>query len=144
MPPIQVSLPRHPQDGIDTKMMPKGDEYIIMPEGLEWEDEPEWDKKARAIAKAKAANWALLPVKEAVAQAISKTGSKKLPEFTGNSVTLNKSDALNDAIEHHVRIYELMTRGMTRTAATVVIDAAMYGKGCLEGQVREEIERRKS
>jgi len=58
---------------------------------------------------------------------------------------LNKSDALNDAIEHHVRIYELMrTRHMTRTAATVVIDAAMYGKGCLEGRVREEIERRKS
>jgi len=50
-----------PQDGIDA-----------------WEDEPEWEKKAKAT------KWVLLPVKEAVtAQVISKTGSKKLPEFTG-------------------------------------------------------------
>ena len=56
-------------------------------------------------------------------------------------MTLSKSDALNSAIEHHIRIYELMrTRGMTRSSATVVVDASMYGKGCLEGQVRAKVQ----
>ena len=59
-------------------------------------------------------------------------------------MTLSKSDALNSAIEHHIRIYELMrTRGMTRSSATVVVDASMYGKGCLEGTIRAQIEERK-
>jgi hypothetical protein len=32
---------------------------------------------------------------------------------------------------------------MTPRAATVVIDACMYGEGCLEGRVREQIEKEK-
>lgn len=45
-------------------------------------------------------------------------------------------------IEYEQRVLALMDRGMTRRAATIVIDAAMYGKGCLEGQIREETEKR--
>ena len=32
---------------------------------------------------------------------------------------------------------------MTKRASTIVVDAAMYGKGCVEGRVREDIERKK-
>ena len=58
-------------------------------------------------------------------------------------ILVNQSPKLRSAIEHHTRIYDLMLGGMTRRAATIVIDAAMYGKGCIEGEVREKIERAK-
>jgi hypothetical protein len=39
------------------------------------------------------------------------------------------------------RIDRLMTvRGMTLRAARTVVDAAMFGVGCVEGEVRERIE----
>ena len=37
-----------------------------------------------------------------------------------------------------------VNRGMTPRAATIVVDAAMYGIGCVEGMIREKIEREKN
>jgi hypothetical protein len=39
----------------------------------------------------------------------------------------------------HLRV----RKGMTPRAARIVLDAAMYGIGCTEGKIREEIERKK-
>ena len=36
-----------------------------------------------------------------------------------------------------------VNRGMTSRAATIVVDAAMYGIGCVEGEVRARIEKEK-
>ena len=36
-----------------------------------------------------------------------------------------------------------VNRGMTARAATITVDAAMYGIGCVEGEVRARIEREK-
>lgn len=50
-----------------------------------------------------------------------------------------------DPDQYERRITELIVnRGMTRRAATIVIDAAMYGIGCMEGRVREQIEAQKN
>ena len=49
-------------------------------------------------------------------------------------------DRLFELVEYRNRVCVLMARGMTRRAATVVIDACMYGKGCTEGRVRENIQ----
>ena len=38
----------------------------------------------------------------------------------------------------------VVERGMTYRAACVVVDAAMFGKGCLEGTVRKRIEEEQS
>lgn len=38
----------------------------------------------------------------------------------------------------------LRPRSMTLKAAQTVVDAAMFGKGCLEGTVRNQIEERKT
>jgi hypothetical protein len=44
--------------------------------------------------------------------------------------------------ERLTRIYKLVKgRGMTFRAASIVIDAAMFGDGCIEGEVRARIER---
>jgi hypothetical protein len=46
--------------------------------------------------------------------------------------------------EYEARILRLVfQRHMTKRASTIVVDAAMYGKGCVEGKVREDIERKK-
>ena len=37
-----------------------------------------------------------------------------------------------------------VNRGMTARAATITVDAAMYGIGCVEGMIREKIEREKN
>jgi len=37
-----------------------------------------------------------------------------------------------------------VNRGMTPRAATITVDAAMYGIGCTEGMIREKIEREKN
>ena len=36
-----------------------------------------------------------------------------------------------------------VNRGMTARAATITVDAAMYGIGCTEGEVRARIEKEK-
>jgi hypothetical protein len=47
-------------------------------------------------------------------------------------------------LERGLRIYSLVKdRGMTYRAAETVVDAAMFGIGCIEGDVREKIEREK-
>jgi hypothetical protein len=38
----------------------------------------------------------------------------------------------------------VVERGMTATAAAIVVDAAMFGIGCLEGEVRARIEAQKN
>jgi hypothetical protein len=44
-------------------------------------------------------------------------------------------------LERATRIVKLMaTRNMTQHAATIVVDAAMFGIGCLEGEVRAKVE----
>ena len=46
--------------------------------------------------------------------------------------------------ERAERIIRLqMGRGMTPRAATITVDAAMYGIGCVEGEVRARIEKEK-
>ena len=46
--------------------------------------------------------------------------------------------------EYRKRVANLIAfRGMSDRAARIVVDAAMYGKGCVEGKVREDIERKK-
>ncbi len=46
--------------------------------------------------------------------------------------------------EYWERVLRLMfIRRMTARAARTVIDAAMYGIGCVEGEVRSRIEREK-
>ena len=49
------------------------------------------------------------------------------------------------AVERSVRIQKLMDppRRMTFEAARTVVDAAMYGIGCIEGEVRARIEAEK-
>jgi hypothetical protein len=37
----------------------------------------------------------------------------------------------------------IVNRDMSLRAASIVVDAAMYGVGCIEGEVRAEIERKK-
>ena len=37
----------------------------------------------------------------------------------------------------------IVNRDMSLRAASIVVDAAMYGIGCVEGKVRDEIERKK-
>ena len=50
----------------------------------------------------------------------------------------------HDRPEREGRILRLVfRRQMTRRASTIVVDAAMYGKVCVEGRVREEIEANK-
>jgi hypothetical protein len=47
--------------------------------------------------------------------------------------------------ERDQRILHLMfLRGMTQRAATIVVDAAMFGIGCTEGDVRTRIEKEKT
>ena len=46
--------------------------------------------------------------------------------------------------EYQNRVLDLIEkRGMSPRAATIVIDAAMYGIGCIEGEVRAAIEAQK-
>ena len=45
--------------------------------------------------------------------------------------------------ERERRITRLTERGMTAKAAAIVVDAAMFGIGCLEGEVRARIEAQK-
>ena len=47
--------------------------------------------------------------------------------------------------EYNRRILRLVypPRLMSLRAATIVVDAAMYGKGCIEGEVRAKIEAQK-
>ena len=53
-------------------------------------------------------------------------------------------DNYRGMVERAERIIRLQTgRGMSPRAATIVVDAAMYGIGCTEGEVREKIEREK-
>lgn len=43
--------------------------------------------------------------------------------------------------EYHIRVERLVEeRGMTLQAATIVVDAAMYGIGCIEGTMRKQIQ----
>ncbi len=44
-------------------------------------------------------------------------------------------------LEYIVRVDKLKARGMTDRAARIVIDAAMYGIGCIEGVVRARIQK---
>jgi hypothetical protein len=47
--------------------------------------------------------------------------------------------------ERDFRILDLMrSRGMTQRAATIVVDAAMFGIGCTEGDVRAQVEKEKT
>jgi hypothetical protein len=47
-------------------------------------------------------------------------------------------------LERATRIVRLMaTRSMTQRAARIVVDAAMFGIGCTEGKIREQVEREK-
>jgi hypothetical protein len=48
-----------------------------------------------------------------------------------------------ERLEYAYRVQRLTDRGLTPRAARVVVDAAMYGIGCTEGRIREEIERNK-
>ena len=45
-------------------------------------------------------------------------------------------------LEHAYRVKRLIERGLTVRAATIVVDAAMLGEGCIEGTVRAEIQAR--
>lgn len=48
-------------------------------------------------------------------------------------------------LEYVARIMLLvLERDMTPRAAKIVVDAAMYGRGCVEGQVRAKIESNKN
>lgn len=42
--------------------------------------------------------------------------------------------------EWEKRMQRLLDRGLTPEAASVVLNAAMYGIGCIEGEVRARIE----
>ncbi len=46
--------------------------------------------------------------------------------------------------EWHERMNKLMQRGLSLRAARTVVNAAMYGIGCIEGEVRARIEAEKS
>jgi len=49
------------------------------------------------------------------------------------------------AAERQLRILRLILgRGMSVHAAETVVDAAMFGIGCIEGTIRKQIEERKS
>jgi hypothetical protein len=51
---------------------------------------------------------------------------------------------LREKVERAHRITRLIEeRGMTPAAAATVVDAAMFGIGCLEGTIRARIEREK-
>ena len=53
-------------------------------------------------------------------------------------------DERSKQVERAERIIRLQTsRGMTPRAATITVDAAMYGIGCVEGEVRARIEKEK-
>ena len=41
------------------------------------------------------------------------------------------------------RLEKLLERGLSPRAASIVLNAAMYGIGCTEGKVRDETERKK-
>lgn len=45
--------------------------------------------------------------------------------------------------EYDRRLLRLIDRGLTLRAASIVLNAAMFGIGCTEGKVREQIERKK-
>ena len=46
--------------------------------------------------------------------------------------------------EYRERVANLIAfRGMSDRAARIVVDAAIFGIGCTEGKVRDEIERKK-
>jgi hypothetical protein len=47
------------------------------------------------------------------------------------------------AVERDCRIENLSRIGMTYRAAATVVDAAMFGIGCIEGEVRARIEAEK-
>lgn len=49
-----------------------------------------------------------------------------------------------DIPEYMLRVWKLMEppRSMTHQAASIVVKAAMFGEGCLEGKIREEQQRR--
>ena len=51
--------------------------------------------------------------------------------------------SMRERDEYWERVQRLVLRprSMTLRAAKTVVDAAMYGKGCLEGEVRARIER---
>jgi hypothetical protein len=58
--------------------------------------------------------------------------------------TMDFFDERSKQVERAERIIRLQTgRGMTPRAATITVDAAMYGIGCVEGMIREKIEREK-
>jgi len=48
------------------------------------------------------------------------------------------------ATEYEIRVVYLMTeRDMSLRAAKIVVDAAMFGVGCIEGEVRAKVEAQK-
>ena len=51
--------------------------------------------------------------------------------------------AMRERDEYWERVQRLVLRprSMTLRAAKIVVDAAMYGQGCLEGEVRARLER---
>jgi hypothetical protein len=53
-------------------------------------------------------------------------------------------EVTDNDVEYSARVWWLtFLRGMTLRAAKIVVDAAMYGKGCIEGEVRAAIEAQK-
>lgn len=58
---------------------------------------------------------------------------------------MNKTEALRRANIHEwVRRYQaLLFKGMSVRGAETVVDAAMFGVGCTEGEVRAKIEKAK-
>ena len=54
------------------------------------------------------------------------------------------TNTVYEQVNRAERIIRLQTsRGMTPRAATIVVDAAMYGIGCTEGEVRARVEKEK-
>ncbi len=51
--------------------------------------------------------------------------------------------AVADEDERETRIWRLIyLRGMSPRAAATVVDAAMFGIGCIEGNVRREVQKK--
>ena len=53
---------------------------------------------------------------------------------------------LEDIPEYMLRVWKLMDppRSMSHRAAKIVVEAAMFGIGCLEGEMRKKIEQEKT
>ena len=60
--------------------------------------------------------------------------------YLGETITPSWKD---DPKRHEfcARINRLVRRGMTTKAARIVVNAAMFGEGCIEGQKREQIQK---